>query len=462
MQFIIMKTRSAFLVIYGTLVALFGCNKNALERKPTSAVLVPTSPSDFQGLLDNEDVFGWGTLLNYISADEVYISPSFMPSLANSERNAYGWEKKVFDENESVRDWNNSYTQVYYSNVVLEGLDRLLGNGGDEKWLQALRGDALFKRAIAFYHLAQIFALAYDPSTADTASGIPLRLNTDSKERIFRATMKNCYTKMLGDLEEATQLLPTSLNIAHRNRSSRPVAWALLARIYLTMGNWQQARIAGENSLQLYDSLIDFNQLDTTSRIPLAAGNREVLYPCKMSKDNKLILGLLAGGANVDTNLLKLYLPGDLRRAIYFHNRSTGTVTIKGYTGDLIPFMGINTAEIYLTVAEAHARLGNTSSALNYLNKLRQYRWKPTHFVPLIASNASEALALILDERKRELALRGQRWSDIKRLNKQGLNITLHRTIDGKTAELPPNDLRYALPIPDEVVQTNGLSQNPR
>jgi hypothetical protein len=58
--------------------------------------------------------------------------------------------------------------------------------------------------------------------------------------------------------------------------------------------------------------------------------------------------------------------------------------------------------------------------------------------------------------------MRGLRWMDIKRLNKDGAKITLTRNVEGNTYTLPPNDLRYALPIPEEVISLTGMPQNIR
>ncbi|SEM08104.1 hypothetical protein SAMN05216436_101351 [bacterium A37T11] len=57
--------------------------------------------------------------------------------------------------------------------------------------------------------------------------------------------------------------------------------------------------------------------------------------------------------------------------------------------------------------------------------------------------------------------MRGLRWMDIKRLNKEGANITLTRNLNGQIYTLPPNDPRFALPIPEDVIDLSGMQQNP-
>jgi starch-binding outer membrane protein, SusD/RagB family len=452
----------SFLLLLITL-AFMSCKK-ALETKPNSAIVVPTSPQDMQGLLDNSDVFAWGTYLNYISADEYYFTPSPTFSLTPIEENASIWKPIIFDEDDISADWNNSYQQVYYSNLVIQGLARLSWNSGNKKWLEAMKGDALFKRSLAFYHLIQLFAKAYNPSSADHDLGIPLRLTIDPQERIFRSSMSACYKQMLGDLHEATQLLPSSIDPFHRNRAIRPAAFALLARMYLSMGSWQQAINAADSCLMQYDSLLDYNKMDTSLNNPFSATKTEMVYPLSMPKQNSLHTGLIStGGVNIDSMLTSLYTPADLRRRLFFRSRSDGSITLKSsYLGTNLPFTGISTAEVYLILAESHARLYQTDTALKYLNKLLMNRWRKGQFTPFTATNPTNALALILVERQKEMVFRGLRWADVKRMNMEGPKITLKRIYNGQSYNLDPNDLRYALPIPQTIIRKNGIEPNPR
>lgn len=80
----------------------------------------------------------------------------------------------------------------------------------------------------------------------------------------------------------------------------------------------------------------------------------------------------------------------------------------------------------------------------------------------MTANSHAEALNIILKERRKELLIRGLRWSDLKRYNRGGANITLTRTVNGQTYTLSPNDLRYAVAIPEDIITLTGMPQNPR
>jgi len=88
-------------------------------------------------------------------------------------------------------------------------------------------------------------------------------------------------------------------------------------------------------------------------------------------------------------------------------------------------------------------------------------RWKNTiPYVPVTAITIPEAVSKILIERRKELYMRGLRWMDIKRLNKEGNNIILTRKIAGQFYTLQPGANYYALPIPIDIIEQTGIQQN--
>jgi len=126
------------------------------------------------------------------------------------------------------------------------------------------------------------------------------------------------------------------------------------------------------------------------------------------------------------------------------------------------PNPSVTTDELHLIKAESLVRNNRVSEGMQTLNHLLATRWKPGSFVPLTAGAQQDALAAVIKERRKELLIRGLRWPDLKRYNRDGANITLTRVVNGKTYILPPNDLRYAVAIPEEVIDLSGMPQNPR
>src|SRR5690606_36771491 len=146
----------------------------------------------------------------------------------------------------------------------------------------------------------------------------------------------------------------------------------------------------------------------------------------------------------------------DLRKQCFFRSYSGGYIFKGSYTGNLSPFGGVATDEMYLIKAECLARAGQVTVSLTLLNELLLSRWdKSVEYVPIAADNPKKALDIILEERRKELVGRGLSWGDINRLNIDPLygNITLQRMVDRKPKLLPPNDPRFVFPIPDDEIR---------
>jgi hypothetical protein len=238
--------------------------------------------------------------------------------------------------------------------------------------------------------------------------------------------------------------------------------YALLARYYLVKQEYANALNYADLCLKLYDSLLDYNTLNASAAYPIPVLNREVIYEATLADDP------LFNVVFVDSNLYKSYDINDLRKKLFFKTNTSGQATFSGnYTGGTAStaskaFGGIATDEVYITRAECYARTGNITAAMNDLNSVMSKRWKAGTFVPFTATGTSEALTHILRERRKETLFRGLRWLDLRRLNSEGANITLTRNLNGEVYTLAPNDPRYVLPIPPDVISMTNMTQNER
>jgi hypothetical protein len=211
--------------------------------------------------------------------------------------------------------------------------------------------------------------------------------------------------------------------------------------------------------LKQYNQLLDYNDvLPTASFIGLY--NKEVLL------HNNFLPTIYSLTSNlIDQSLFDLYLPNDLRRSRFYTINTNSTITFKGNYENVTfnLFCGLATDEVYLTRAECFSRTGKINEALKDLNDLLSKRWdKNVSYPAYTSNNAEDVLRKILLERKKELILRGVRWMDLRRLNKDPrFAVTLKRTVLGIEYTLEPNSERYALPIPDDIVTQTGIRQNP-
>jgi tetratricopeptide (TPR) repeat protein len=384
-------------------------------------------------------------------------------SLDTREANAYIWAKDLYEGQGLVIDWDIPYQQVFYSNTVLQGLAGIQPDSTSQVQWNMLEGTALFSRAFAFFNVAELFAEPYDSATAASDPGIPLRLDPDINEKTTRASMQASYAQILGDLHTAEGLLPAAIPISNLNRPSRLAAQALLARVYLSVGDYAVAGLYADSVLQVYPALLNYNTLDTLKPFQFAINMPEILYQANFPIVGNALQGATCGGCFVDTMLIASYAPNDLRRPLDYYEQSPGVYTLEGsYSGGIYPFSGLATDELYLIRAECNARANQVTNALNDLDTLMSHRVVTGSFTPYPVMTAAAALDTILTERRKELAFRGIRWSDLRRLNQEGWNITLTRNLNGKPYTLSPNSDLYTFPIPPDVIQASGIAQNPR
>lgn len=442
-------------------LSLFSCNKKEfLDERPRSDLFVPTTLEDFQALLDNDAVLNMTPVLGELSADNYYLLQSSWSSLTTKEKNAYTWETDTYNGEGKVVDWNTPYQQALYANVILDGLTKVPFTAENSKQWNNIRGAALFTRAYAFYNLAQVFALPYNAATANTDLGIPLKLTPNVDEKLKRSTLEQTYTQILTDLLEAKTLLYDTIS-SIRIRPNKPAACAQLARVYLSMQQYDKAGAYADSSLQLHNTLIDYNTRDVNSSRPFDKVNVETMYQSRLVETN--ILKGVSGAGFADTNLYNTYAPNDLRRSLFFYTTQSGRINFKGsYTGLIWAFTGLATDETYLIRAECRARANDVTRAMDDLNTLLLQRWKTGTFVPFTATTWQDALNIILVERRKELPCRGVRWTDIRRLNLETPGIKPVRFINNRPYELPANSPKYALPIPPDAEQLGNYVQNER
>lgn len=450
------KALFAFLLIIAFVITLTGC-KQYLDERPDKSLVIPKNLEDLQGLLDANYIMNNASYLGEESADNYYLKSSDWSSLSNDDdKNIYVWGEANFDE--IPNDWSRLYQIIYNANVALEYLKTMSRNEQNRTSWDNIKGSAFFFRAEAFFWVAINWTTAYDSATAEKDPGIPLRLSTDFNEVSTRSTIKDTYQQIIQDLKAAVSLLPIAP--LHVMRPSKPAAYGLLSRVYLYMGDYTRAGMYADSCLQLFHTLMDYNTIDTIQSYPIPVFNPEVIFHSIVVMPQNLD----DMRAIIDSSLYESYQSNDLRKLIFFKPNSDGSFRFNGsYNGSWILFMGIATDEIYLTRAECYAREGKTKDALSDLNLLLSARWRKNTFTSLDITDPKEVLNKILTERRKELLMRGLRWMDLKRLNKEPeYSIKIQRNLNGIIYELKANDPRYSLPIPRSVISLSGMLQNPR
>jgi len=462
-----MKNTHQIIAMLSVITLLTSCQK-FIDIKPNSTITLIQTSNDCQLLLnDYADLNTKFPSDGEASSDDYYLEQSGYEyySVTAEDRTIYNWLPGALRA-KAAPQWQSTYYTVYIANLVLDKLPTLTDKPSASV-KNNIQGQALFFRAYSFWEVAQLYAKPYTITTANSDPGIPLRLSSDINGKSTRGTVAQTYAQIISDLQQAVTLLPDTLVVA--SRPNKAAAYAMLARVYLCMGDYANAETNAGLSLKLNNQLIDYNTLDTTSQNPFERFDKEDIFHAIMTPGNTLNPGGGSGsGAIVDSNLYASYSDNDLRKFVFF-KPNPGTDAGYYFTGNYEPqsgaelFDGLAVDEMYLTRAECYARAGDVTNAMADLNTLLITRWKTGTYVAMTASTADNALTLILTERRKELVMRGTRWTDLRRLNMDSrFAITLTRNIEGATYTLPPNDLRYTLLIPQEVITNAGIAQNPR
>ncbi|WP_449436958.1 RagB/SusD family nutrient uptake outer membrane protein [Pedobacter steynii] len=396
-------------------------------------------------------------LAEIASGDFYILYTSWQSLFSTQEKSAYIWGPTTnFYNNESSADWVNTYSRILNSNIILDGIRKIKVPSSKQNEWNNIAGSALFFRSFDFFNLAQEYCKSYDQNTAKSELGLPLRLDYNVNIQLQRATLQQTYDQIIVDLKSAVPLLGTKP--LFKTRPSKQAVFALLARTYLVMENYSQAKLYTDSALQIQPELMDYSALNSNANYPIQRFNPEVIFNSTFS------FGIFnASRLIVEPTLLDSYSEGDYRRKVFFKDNPNGTTTYKGsYNSDKNLFGGLATDELYLIRAECNARIGNITAALADLNHLLKTRWNLS-YKELNADNAEQVLTFILKERRKELVFRGLRWQDLRRLNKDNrFATTLTRTLNNQIYTLPPNDKKYVFPIDEMELKLSGIQQNDR
>lgn len=428
--------------------------KKFLDVKP-KGIIIAEDIGDYEAILNDEKVvlpFGRNGEVIYPTDDvrDYGLSPQNQTSVKG---NIYFWREYINDEKEAPEVWSLMYNNIANLNLVTEEV--LTANGGSEQKKKQFYAEAMLSKVFCYYHLLSFFAPAYEKSTAPSLYGVPYVTSTDvSQPEPKRPTLEESYAQMIEDATNAIPDLPL-VNI-NKSRPTKAAAYGMLARIYMSMGDFENALKYADMVLDAGGEILDYNDY-AGAELPSAAFSPEELW-LKYSYNI---------GYKYSNELLDHYnLNADLRIALNAKQADDGSYTFGG--SDITNVnRGISYAEIFLDKAECLARKGDVSGALEIVNnKIRKNRFAPADYVALRAATKEEAIYAVLEERRRELAFKGLRWSDMKRLDIEGRMPAVKRYAnDGVTVleTLEPGSSKYTFQIPLSVQAFNpGMPLNKR
>ncbi len=345
------------------------------------------------------------------------------------------------------------------SNIILQTIDNAKG---DDALRERTKAEARVLRAYNYFMLINVYAKPYDAATAATDGGVPLSEEFDLTVAPAQATVAEIYAFIEQDIEKALASGALAEPAGNTFHPSKAMAYALKAKVHLFKKEFAAAKTAALESLQLNSYVFDmiaFVQGGLTARV--MADNQENLY-WATAESNANNRGLSNSRAISPTLAAMFDHTKDTRFSgfIDYNSDASGgstamsdqayspayNVTKSGVSNYWINTAGIRTTEVLLMVAECYAREENYTEMNRYLDMVKSkriigYASAPDNFTP---ANKTEAVNLVINERRKELAFGWHRMFDLRRLNTEAeFRQTLRRT-------LPANPNLGSLGLPQQ------------
>lgn len=452
------------ILIYTLIAGLFCSCDDFLDVTPKGKLL-PESMQDFDEMMADPSHPSAAYPLADMCGDNIILAEDALTSsITGSSGKAYLWQDNFFTATEDDNVWNDAYAHIYTFNLVLERIDNATNsNATDQK---RIKGEARFNRAYYYWFLHSCYAKAYDPTTAAADLSIPLRLDSDLETKLARATSAEVVKQLLADIANPEDLPEKAAN---EYRISRGGAYALAARVYLSIGDFENALKHAEWALEQNNTLLDYNtySFKNPERPYSGINNRPTSY--RVSPECLMYRGCGFSTLNsshlISDDLVATYdTLTDLRYKFNFTRltRAGKPRTDKNATYLQELDYNISVPEMMLIQAECMARKGDRE-CLKVLDKLRENRIAKASYQPLNVPD-NKLLETVLEERQRELPFHGMRFFDMKRLAKEGIYTkTVTRIYKGQSFTLAPNSNQYLFPIAPKVQSMNNkIESNPR
>ena len=453
------------LILAGALL-LFSC-RDYLDVVP-KGYIIPNSVAEYELLLiggDNGPNLTNNASVLHFTNDNFYFSSQEIGSGSNNLNTnyaLYAWnDNRYADPTVACSAWNDAYRNIYTFNKIIEDIDgATLAAGDTEELRKRVKAQAYYGRAYEYLFLVNIFAKQYKESSAGSDLGVPLVLKADVTQTLpSRGTVAGVYAQILEDLNKAVQGLPETSNIM--NLPTLGAGYALMARTSLYKNDYENAKKYSLLALDKNSNLFDYTQADFTN------GNLSV----KNAEQYATHFFSLPGNGFLSESAVALF-PQDgvddkrlseqfMAREVLENGEVTGYRYILG-TNDY-SYKGttsVSIGEMYITQAEAEARLGNSGVAINLLNTLRDKRIADN--VPLSEADfptQNDLVKFCLEERRREMIYTNTRLFDLKRENLEPAfaKETIHKVLGTTniTFTAAANSGKLVLPIPAQVLKFN-------
>jgi len=323
--------------------------------------------------------------------------------------------------NARMTDYRETYAIIKDCNILIENME-----GRQSTESQNMLSSALAIKGICYYNLMRDFCEAYDKAKAAEQLGLVLVDRFDIDDSAARSSLK-----ATGEYVE--DLLKRSLDIGQTDAKYFFTEWIVksyLARTCFWEEKWSECQSVCENILN--DSNYKLTERADYEAMIMAATDikGEVITRSHINNASELdwyfsyVKGYIKSRP-ASLSLIKTFGEDpskDIRYVIGFDKRRICQKT---------PECRVRLSEIQLMLAECHAHKGADADALALVNELRAKRIEGEYELKMESLPALQAderirvdaegkeltpiMKAVLDERRRELFLEGDRWFELKR-----------------------------------------------
>jgi starch-binding outer membrane protein, SusD/RagB family len=386
--------------------------------------------------------------------------------------------------------YQEAFEGVTRSNYVLDNLPNVSFSSETDKGIR--EAEARFFRAWHYFNLVRLYGDLPIITKVITQPSESLKLQRSPAQEVYSQVI-------IPDAEFAVSKLPITLAAAQKGRLTKGAAEMLLAKIYMTLRQFDKATPLLQDLLTQGYGL---NAKYADNFDPTKKNGRESIYEIQADPVQGISFGFMGqwtpwgtgttvwpggsnsrGGLNQPTDdLNKAYEVSDsIRKRI-----TIGSVVSSGATvlylkkflywdavnrANPVNFPVYRYADALLMLAECLNEAGfPNAQAFTYLNQVRARVSLPAktqgNANAALAINSQEDFRLAIEkERQLELAGEGHRWFDLVRTGRAKAVLQAHGTREKALKKtLDPNaygNIRILLPVPFREINQFGFPQNP-
>ena len=396
---------------------------------------------------DNEfmkypEVAGNMTSMNLSSGSAMLDQYNFTPNPGNGTTSYYIWNRIGV----ALANANNI---IQYEPVVEQAYPT------QTEALKKVLGQALLLRALCLFDLTRAYAYPYNYTQDASQLGVPVLIKTPGPDdNAARNTVKEVYTQVLKDLDQAAGLLQDKVATDPHYGSLQAVN-AMLSRVYLYMEDWNNAleyarQAIGSQQLADAEAYINmYKDLNKQGEMIFRLSGYKVVGHLKTFYESECL--------PADT-LVNSYDPEDIRLQLL--RQGTLNHCVK-YAAEIIPEGDVKRedipifrlSEMFLNAAEAAFNLQKYTEARQYIAPiLNRAIGKEKGELKLNSYTDADLITLIRAERVKELCFEGHNFFDLTRWK---MPVTREWNTNSTMRQVPYPSPLLTLPIPQYELDAN-------